>query len=83
MYTDGSLSVPFASYEGLNTGIKIDAVSGPEFRAATAAQLGAPELLDRNRTQPGWLTETRVAPLLAYCHSVAQEYEKALAALGQ
>jgi hypothetical protein len=79
VYHDGRVMVPFASYEGQNSGIRIDPLTTPEFRSAADALFGFDGSERLARTIPGWLTPERVDSLLTFCFEVAKAYELALA----
>lgn len=76
--TDGSVGVPFTSYEGSNSGVAITELLTPEFRDETNELFGFTGTQRQPSTSPGWLTANRVDTLLAFCHRVADAYRGAL-----
>ena len=79
IFNDGRILVPFSSYAGVNSGIEIPALTTLEFRASANALFVFNGTEKQARTQPGWLSSTRVEPLLAFCFGVANAYMEALA----
>ena len=80
IYSDGRVMVPFGSYAGQNSGISIDSLTTPEFRAEADALFGFKGSERLARTQPGWLTPATADPLLKFCLRVADAYAQAATA---
>ncbi len=78
IYSDGRVLVPFASYGGLNSGIAIDSLTTPTFRAQADALFGFNGAEQQARTAPGWLTTATADALLAFGRQVADAYAAAL-----
>lgn len=78
VFNDGHVLVPFSAYAGTNSGIPIESLITPEFRAAADQLFGFTGSEKQARTVPGWLTAERVDLLLAFCIQVADAYKAAL-----
>ncbi|MGI8880691.1 MAG: hypothetical protein ACR2KJ_09350 [Jatrophihabitans sp.] len=74
IYADGRVMVPFSSYAGQNSGIEIEPLTRPDFRAAADALFGFNGSERQARTLPGWLTPERAESFLQFCLQVATEY---------
>lgn len=83
VYSDGRVMVPFSAYEGVNSGIPIEALTTDVFRAKADALFGFNGSERTGRTTPGWLTTDRVAPLIDFCKFVATAYASALNAVSE
>jgi hypothetical protein len=79
LYTDGSVSVPFPSYAGGNTGIEISELTTPEFRVAADELFGFSGAERWPQTTEGWFTPIKVDALMAFSLKVAAAYSDALA----
>lgn len=79
VYPDGSVSVPFASYAGLNSGIAVAPLVTDEFRSDADVLFGFGGSERWGRTAPGWLTSDTAEPLLRFCLRAADAYATALA----
>jgi hypothetical protein len=71
-------SSPSAPTPGTNSGIPIESLTTPEFRAAADKLFGFTGSEKQARTVPGWLTPERVDLLLTSCIQVADAYKAAL-----
>jgi hypothetical protein len=74
VYPNGQVAVPFGSYNGLNSGIAIDALGSPTFRAQANAFFGFKGTEVQARTAPGWLTANNLDALKLFCMKVANAY---------
>lgn len=74
LYSDGRVLVPFGSYAGQNSGISIDALATPGFRADADGLFGFNGSERQARTDVGWLTPETAPRLLAFCDTVAAAY---------
>lgn len=77
LYADGRVLVPFGAYQGQNSGIPIEDLTDPSFRAEADALFGFNGSETLARTVPGWLTPERVPVLLDFCLRVADAYRAA------
>jgi hypothetical protein len=77
---DGRVLVPFGSYAGQNSGIGIDDLKSPAFRAEADQFFGFNGSEKQARTTTGWLNEQRAEPLLNFARKVAAAYDAALQA---
>jgi hypothetical protein len=77
IYTDGRVMVPFSSYAGQNSGIEVEALTRPEFRARADALFGFNGSERQARTAPGWLTSQTAERLIQFCLEVARAYREA------
>lgn len=80
VYPDGRVMVPFSAYGGQNSGIAIESLTTPEFRAETDSLFGFGGSERHARTEPGWLNRERLELLLGFCVRVADAYAAALTA---
>ncbi len=78
--TDGRVSVPFESYDGRNTGVPVEALGTPEFRARANQLFGFLGDKQYGRTESGWITADRAEALWEFCTTVASAYSAALIA---
>jgi len=74
VYSDGRVLVPFGSYGGQNSGIAIEALTTPEFRANADRLFGFKGAERQARTAPGWVTSETAQPLFDFCRQVAEAY---------
>lgn len=79
LYRDGSVIVPFGAYAGQNTGIAIDVLATPEFRARADALFELQGTATQGRTRAGWLSAECTDAVLAFALEVADAYSEALA----
>lgn len=77
VYTDGRVLVPFSSYAGQNSGIPIQPLTTPEFRATANELFGFTGSELQARTSPGWLTSQTAPRLLDFSRKVAEAYASA------
>lgn len=82
VYTDGRVLVPFSSYAGQNSGIAIESLTTPDFRAGANQLFGFSGSELQARTVPGWLNESNVERLLGFSKQVAAAYAEADASEG-
>jgi len=78
VYATGQVMVPFASYEGMNSGVPIYELSTSAFRESADKLFGFRGTERIARTGAGWLTPGRTPLLLEFCRSVADAYRKHL-----
>lgn len=78
VFNDGRVLVPFSSYAGTNSGIPIEALTTPEFRAEADKVFGFSGSEKHARTVAGWLTPDRVDALWTFCLRVSGAYSQAL-----
>jgi hypothetical protein len=78
LYPDGSVLVPFGSYNGLNSGIPIEPLVDETFRSTADDLFGFRGSENQAQTAGGWLTPEKADDLLKFCHQVAAAYAVAL-----
>lgn len=78
LYADGRVMVPFGSYAGQNSGVPIDSLATPAFRADADAFFGFNGSERLARTAQGWVRPDIVDRLLQFCEQVAAAYRVAL-----
>ncbi len=74
---DGRILVPFGSYAGQNSGIPIEDLTTPAFRADADQFFGFNGSEKQARTTTGWLNDQRAEPLLDFARKVAGAYDAA------
>lgn len=78
LYSDGRVLIPLNSYAGQNSGIPIESLTTPEFRAVASELFGLNGTEKQARTAPGWLHPHLAEALLAFCVQVATAYADAI-----
>lgn len=71
---DGSVSVPFGSYQGSNSTFAVPALTSHDFATHAAQVFGFDRTEGWPRTQAEWLTPDRVDEVLAFALEVAEAY---------
>lgn len=79
IYPDGKVNVPFGSYNGLNSGLAVNALGTEEFRTHADEFFGFDGTEVQARTAPGWLSASRFEGLSDFANMVATAFLQAMA----